>query len=299
VSDKSSIEWTDATWNFVTGCTEVSPGCDHCYAKTFAERWRGTPGHHFEQGFDVRLRPDRLRLPLRWHRPRRIFVNSMTDLFHEAVPDEFIARAFAIMAITPLHTYQVLTKRHGRMRSLLSHGALGTEGFPDMVEEAVAEFSHASLDEWPLPNVWLGVSAEDQHWAGIRIPALLGAPAAVRFVSAEPLLGPVDLQNVDGIDTLRADWAGGPSGGTGAPHPLLDWVIAGGESGPGARPCDLKWLQSLRDQTAVDEVPFFCKQLGSVLGRELGAGRKGGDWDAWPEDLRVREFPRTAEVVPS
>jgi protein gp37 len=278
VSDSSKIEWTDATWNIVTGCTEVSPpGCDHCYAKTFAERWRGTPGHHFEQGFDVRLWPDRLDLPLRWRIPKRIFVNSMSDLFHEKVPTTFIAAAFDVMRKTPQHTYQILTKRHARMRSLARSAAFG-EG-------------------WPLPNVQLGVSVEDQKWAGIRIPVLLDTPAAVRFVSAEPLLGPVDLTCCAGVDALRPDWTGGPGGGMSAPHPLLDWVIAGGESGPGARPCDLEWLRSLVYQCQQDEVPVFVKQLGSVLGRELGAGSKGGDWDAWPEDLRVREFPRAAEPV--
>ena len=152
---------------------------------------------------------------------------------------------------------------------------------------------------WPavLPNVWLGVSVEDQHWADIRIPALLETPAAVRFISAEPLLGSVDLTWCGGIDTLRRDWIGGPGGGMGAPHPLLNWVIAGGESGAGARPCDLEWIRSLVYQCQQDEVPVFVKQLGRVLGLEHGAGPKGGDWTAWPEDLRVRQFPRVGEAV--
>ena len=261
MSDSSKIEWTDATWNCVTGCTEVSEGCDRCYARTFAERWRGTPGHHFENGFDVTLRPERLDQPLKWKRPKRIFVNSMSDLFHESVPDAFIAEVFSVMARAHWHTFQLLTKRHGRMRSLLSRSS-----FRDNL---------AHLAPWPLPNVWLGVSAEDQKWADIRIPALLNTSASVRFISAEPLLGHV---------RLAPHWLLG--------RPGLDWVIGGGESGPGARRCELDWLQSLRNGCAVAGVPYFCKQLGSVLGLEIGAGPKGGDWDAWPEDLRVREFPR-------
>ena len=274
MSDSSKIEWTDATWNIVTGCTEVSPGCDHCYAKTFAERWRGTPGHHFEQGFGVRLWPDRLGLPLRWQKPKRIFVNSMSDLFHESVPPTLIGAAFDVMRRTPQHTYQILTKRHARMRSLAQTAVFG-EG-------------------WPLPNVWLGVSAEDPHWAEIRVPALLATPAAVRFVSAEPLLGPVALfpgrwlPPLGGVPkvNLSQPWEG--------PGPSLDWVIVGGESGSGARRMAEGWARNLVSECAETGTPVFVKQLGSVLGRELGAGSKGGDWLAWPEDLRVREFPAVA-----
>jgi protein gp37 len=198
MSDKTGIEWTDATWNPVTGCTKVSPGCDNCYAETFAERWRGIPGHHFENGFDVQLRPDKLDQPLKWKKPRKIFVNSMSDLFHQDVPDEYIARVFAVMALTPQHTYQLLTKRHGRMRSLLSRS-----GFFDEVRETAHHDHYMDLNEkwfdrldrrdWPLSNVWLGVSVEDQKRADLRIPALIETPAAVRFLSCEPLLGPVDL----------------------------------------------------------------------------------------------------------
>lgn len=291
MADQSKIEWTSATWNPVTGCTKVSPGCDHCYAETFAERWRGTPGHHFEAGFDVTLRPERLGQPLRWKRPRRIFVNSMSDLFHEAVPDDYIARVFTVMAEAPQHTFQVLTKRHGRMRSLLTR-----------------------LASDPPPNIWLGVSVEDQKWADIRVPALLDTPAAARFLSCEPLLGPVHLGMCDWIppgeegfpgvhNPLSGEWW--PAVGDYAEEyanritdlPRIDWVIAGGESGPGARRCDLSWLRSLRQECAESCIPFFCKQLGSVLGRELGAGSKGGEWDAWPEDLRIRQFP-DLEMVP-
>jgi len=277
VSDGSKIEWTDATWNPVTGCTKVSAGCDHCYAETFAERWRGTPGHHFENGFDVTLRPERLMQPLRWKKPRQVFVNSMSDLFHEAIPDDFVAKMFAVMASAQRHTFQVLTKRHGRMRSLLSSPA-----FQDAVTKETTALLRTgqpdfrAIGEWPLPNVWLGVSAENQKWADIRIPALLDTPAAVRFVSAEPLLGLLNL----------TPWL-----------PRLSWIIAGGESGSGARPMDENWARAIVWHCHAMGIPVFVKQLGSVLGRSLGAGPKGGDWDAWPEDLRVREFPATAAPV--
>lgn len=197
MADKTGIEWTDATWNPVTGCTEVSPGCDRCYAKTFSERFRGTPGHYFEHGFDVQLRPAKLDLPLRWRRPRRIFVNSMSDLFHDSVPDDYIAAVWAVMAAAPQHTFQVLTKRHARMRSLLTDP---DGGFFEAVADYGLEFDRnlwrrwqEEQHAWPLPNVWLGVSTETQQWADIRIPALLATPAAVRWISAEPLLGPIDL----------------------------------------------------------------------------------------------------------
>lgn len=304
MSAGTRIEWTNTTWNPVTGCDPVSPGCDRCYAAAFAERWRGIPGHPFERGFDVTLRPERLAQPFRWARPQRIFVNSMSDLFHDQVPDEFIAQVLAVMALTPAHTYQILTKRHGRLRSFFTRpaeagagwlpGSYATWAIRDALEHIRRAGSLGAMNplrltgtqwaiaadptgvELPLPNIWLGVSAENQQWAGIRVPALLDTPAAVRFVSAEPLLGPVDLHT--------ALLTGG-----------IGWVIAGGESGPGARPCDLGWLRSLRDQCADTNVPFFCKQLGTRLGRRFGAGPKGGNWDAWPEDLRIREFPPVRE----
>ncbi|AWH14464.1 Gp37/Gp68 family protein [Mycobacterium phage TChen] len=237
MSDNTGIEWTDATWNPVTGCTEVSPGCDHCYAKTFAERWRGTPGHYFENGFDVQLRPDKLDQPLRWRKPRKIFVNSMADLFHDQVPDQYIAGVFAVMARAPQHTFQVLTKRHGRMRSLLNE------------HDFAARVCGADDIAWPLPNVWLGVSTEDQKWADVRIPALLDTPAAIRFISAEPLLGAIDLYTT-------------PTGGAPFWGSQLDWVIVGGESGPSARPMHPDWARSLRDQCQAAGVPFLFKQHG-------------------------------------
>lgn len=246
MSDNTGIEWTDATWNPVTGCEKVSPGCDHCYALTLAERFRGAPGHYFEHGFDVQLRPDKLDLPLRWRRPRRIFVNSMSDLFHKDIPDEYIAMVFAVMAFAPRHTFQLLTKRPARMRSLLS-----SPGFEMLLWAAMVDLSAARAKpdvlcidfepvDWPLPNVWLGVSVENQQWADIRIPALLATPAAVRFISAEPLLGPVAF-----------------------PAESLDWVIVGGESGKGARPMHPGWARQIRYQCELVGTPFLFKQWGS------------------------------------
>lgn len=240
MSDQSKIEWTDSTWNPVTGCTKVSAGCDHCYAETITERFHGKGS--FEQ---VQLHPDRLAVPLRWRKPRRVFVNSMSDLFHDAVPTEYIARAFAVMS-GGHHRYQILTKRHGRMRALLRSAA-----FTEMVYDArnCADWSMPSgtWPGWPLPNVWLGVSVEDQRWADVRIPALLGTPAAVRFLSCEPLLGPVDLWRWIGPEFILSP---------------LHWVIVGGESGRGARPMHPDWARSLRDQCVRAGVPFLFKQWG-------------------------------------
>lgn len=254
----TKIEWSDRVWNPVTGCTKVSPGCDHCYAENIARRFAG--GKSFPNGFDVTLRHDKLDEPRRWRTPSRVFVNSMSDLFHDDVPSAFIAAVFDVMRETPQHTYQILTKRHARMRSLMRSAAPG-EG-------------------WPLPNVWLGVSVEDQKRADLRIPALLNTRARVRFLSCEPLLGPVDLGNVD--------WDGA-TGLTVLEHPPngIDWVIVGGESGVGARRMELEWAASLVRQCRAAAVPVFVKQLGSAHG-----AHKGGDMDTWPTELRVREFPQ-------
>lgn len=319
MSDNSKIEWTSATWSWVTGCTRISDGCLKCYID-------GTPpfriAHRKFSGPDVgaftgvKLYSDRLWWPRRWRKPRRIFVNSLGDTFHEDVPAALIAEAFAVMATCPQHTFQVLTKRHARMRSLLSQ-----EKFADDVWALVMQMDggHALRKQhWPLRNVHLGVSAENQHWADIRIPALMATPAAVRWVSAEPLLGPLSFWPDDHAGHERDDtgefggwtWTcldcSGPedeaprvpwktydrSEGIG-----IDWVVGGGESGPGARPCSLTWLRDLRDECAAANVPFFAKQLGSVLGKELGAGSKGGDIDAWPADLRIRQFPHVPEMT--
>jgi len=262
MADKTHIEWTEATWNPLAGCTAVSPGCDRCYAARDASGrlvhlplYAGLAKAGVFTG-EVRLAPERLDQPLRWRKPRRIFVNSMSDLFHEKVPDEYIARVFATMAAAEQHTFQVLTKRHGRMRALLS-----SEQFQGAVQGLRLDLVGLTLPwaKWPLPNVWLGVSAEDQHWADIRIPVLLDTPAAVRWISAEPLLGPIELQWCAGINAIEQDWI---AGGTGAAHPFLDWVVVGGESGPGARPIHPDWAGDLRDQCTGAGVPFLFKQWG-------------------------------------
>lgn len=263
MSDNSTIEWTDATWNPVTGCTKVSPGCDHCYAETFSERFRGTPGHHFERGFDLTLRPERLDQPLRWKKPRRVFVNSMSDLFHDSIPDEFIADVFARMWWAPQHTFQVLTKRHGRMRSIMPRILANLR----QRETDLALVDCPTPLAWPLPNVWLGVSVEDQRWADIRIPALIDTPARVRWISAEPLLGPIDLARTD--KDVFVD------GG-------LDWVVVGGESGRGARPMDPAWAQLLRDQCQAARVPFLFKQWGGRTPKAGGRMLDGRTWDEYP-----------------
>jgi protein gp37 len=309
----TKIEWTDRTWNPVTGCTKVSPGCDHCYAEGIARHFAG--GSAFPNGFDVTLRPEKLDDPRRWRKPARVFVNSMSDRFHDDVPTKFIAEVFAVMAETPQHTYQILTKRHGRMRAL-------------MRDPLFAFVMHQKGGTWPLPNVWLGVSVEDQKWADLRIPALLDTPAAVRFLSCEPLLGEVNLWRWVGRDDPDAEcltcgteefsdraghdvvhrcghrlsdpcevdeeencrlegeetgeWCDGPI----RPHPRLAWVIVGGESGPGARRMELDWAQYLVGQCQRTGTPVFVKQLGSAFG-----SHKGGDMDTWPAALQVREFP--------
>jgi protein gp37 len=216
------------------------------------------------------MHADVLEVPLRWRKPRKVFVNSMSDLFHESVPDAFIADVFSVMARAHWHTFQLLTKRHSRMRSLLSRPSF---------RENLADWA-----PWPLPNVWLGVSAEDQHWFDIRVPALLATSAAVRFVSCEPLLGRIDM----GFGCVRSGALRSPC------ETVPDWVIVGGESGPGARPMELEWARQIVRQCRQAGMAPFVKQLGSVAGRAAGAGPKGGDWDYWPEDLRIREFPRPA-----
>ena len=241
MSDGSAIEWTEATWNPVTGCTKVSPGCAHCYAETFAERFRGVPGHPYEQGFDLTLRPERVDLPLTWRRPRRIFVNSMSDLFHEDVPATFIVRVFETMRLADWHEFQLLTKRPARAAAIASH-----------------------LGSWPS-NVWMGTSVENQAWTS-RIEELRAVPATVRFLSCEPLLGPLQL-----------DLSG------------INWVIVGGESGPKARPMKPEWAEGIREQCRDAGVAFFFKQWGAhdCDGRRVGkkrAGRElqGRTWDQMP-----------------
>lgn len=260
MADKTGIEWADATWNPLVGCTKVSPGCDHCYAEELVNRFAGT-SPAFPTAFStVNIREDKFLLqPFRWRDPRKVFVNSLSDLFHADVPDSFIARVFAVMAATPRHTYQLLTKRHARPRSLLArpefHDLYDLELRELMMRGVISEKACSDAPQLPLPNLWLGVSVEDQHWADIRIPALLDTPAAVRWISAEPLLGPVTL-----TDYLRP-WK--VAAGTANAKPRLDWVVVGGESGRGARAMDRNWARDLRDECKRAGVPFLFKQWGS------------------------------------
>lgn len=263
MADQSKIEWTDATWQPVTGCSIVSPGCTNCYAMKLADtRLRHHPsragltiGSKAGPVWNgkVRFNEQWLDQPLRWKSPRRIFVCAHGDLFHENVPDEWIDMVFAVMALAPQHTFQVLTKRSARMRRYMTRGG-PTLQMLAQVPQVGRDLMVANTD-WPLPNVWLGVSTERQQEADERIPDLIETPAAVRFISAEPLLGPISLFDFIG------PWS--PSGDV-ASHapPQLDWVIVGGESGTGARPMHPDWARSLRDQCAAAGVPFFFKQWG-------------------------------------
>lgn len=245
MSANTGIEWTDATWNPVTGCAKVSAGCKHCYAERDWARLAANPKtrYHGRAFTDVLCHDDVLGLPLRWTKPRRVFVNSMSDLFHDDVPDDFIDRVFAVMARAPQHSFQVLTKRAQRMLDYLSK----SEG---MIRDEIKYEPAAETACWPLHNVWLGVSVEDQATADARVPLLLNTPAAVRWISAEPLLGPVDLSNY-------LEFYVGPGEAFG-----LDWIVVGGESGAKARPMHPEWVRSLRDQCAATEVPFLFKQWG-------------------------------------
>jgi protein gp37 len=333
------IEWTESTWNPLVGCSRVSEGCRHCYAERQAfraaamgiSRYDGITkkvGDEIRWTGKVALVESALELPLRWKKPRRIFVNSMSDLFHEKVGDDWLRAIFGVMWATGQHTFQVLTKRPERMQEwvkiLLSqndragwliHGALKYD-----VSKAIGKYKPhpaGGSQDHPLPNVWLGVSVEDQATADERIPLLLQTPAAVRWVSYEPALGPVSFF--------------GPDSPTWNRDASLDWIVVGGESGPGARPFDIAWARSTIAQGRAAGVPVFCKQLGAypLIEAATGSGpeilrrqhaldsqwpggthfgnptrdpafngrvailkdRKGGDWMEWPEDLKVREYP--------
>jgi len=273
MSDNSTIEWTEATWNPVRGCSKVSEGCRNCYAMGVAYRFSG-PGQPYEGLVHkvggkaewtnrVYCVDELLDAPTRWKKPRRVFVNSMADLFHETVPMEFIWHVFAVMAACPQHTFQVLTKRPERMYSVLNDSDIEYE-----VGDRIGQYAVSYDMTWPLPNVWLGVSAEDQATANERIPLLLETPASVRWMSAEPLLGPIDLTRLkvfrDGRLNALNGWAefedSDPQWGA-----ALDWVVVGGESGPGARPMHPDWARNLRDQCFFNEVPFFFKQFGEYI----------------------------------
>ncbi len=235
----TSIEWTDATWNPVVGCTKISPGCANCYAFTLAERFRGVPGHPFEHGFDLTLAPHRLQDPLSWPRPRRIFTCSMSDVFHEKVPLEYVRAIFSVMESAHWHTFQILTKRSHRLTKL------------------------APQLPWPS-NVWIGVSVETDQYVS-RIHDLATVPAAVKFLSLEPLLGPIDE----------------------LPLHHMDWVITGGESGHRARYMDPDWVRSIRDQCKRENVAFFFKQYGGRREKRGGSSARldGRLWHQFPDSV--------------
>jgi protein gp37 len=244
MADGSAIEWTDATWNPVTGCTKITAGCDNCYAERFAERFRGVLNHPFETGFDLTLRPDRLMQPLGWKRPRMIFVNSMSDLFHKKVPRKFIDQVFDTMEAADWHIFQVLTKRSSLMQAYL--------------RERYAKRN-------PPSHIWLGVSVENGD-SKSRVVHLGASPAAVRFLSVEPLIGSVGALDLTGIH----------------------WVIAGGESGPGARPMHIEWARELRDLCAAQGVAFFFKQWGGIRPKSGGRSLDGREWNELPATLGSR-----------
>lgn len=299
----TKIEWTEETWNVVTGCTRISEGCEGCYIERtppFRMGHRKFDGPQIGATTGVQLHEDRLSWPLRWRKPRRIFVCSLADLFHDEVPTEFIAQVFGVMAVNEEHTYQVLTKRPARMRALLRSEEFRWRVNEEMLKRCgssrrsrhdVCPVCHwntsgncASEMSWPLSNVWLGVSTESQKWADLRIPALLDTPAAVRWISAEPLLGPVRLAPEWLAPAGAACWSPGYEPDTqdhaalaaigraalrqvradrGEPAPTyLDWVVVGGETGPGSRPMHPGWARSLRDQCASAGTPYFFKQHG-------------------------------------
>jgi protein gp37 len=360
----TTIEWCDVVWNPIVGCSRVSAGCEHCYAERVAHR--GMSAQH--RGLtvmgkkgprwtgEVRFLPERLAEPLSWRKPRRVFVNSMSDLFHERVSDEQIAAVFGVMAATPQHAYQILTKRPERARDFMrwivgqdlaiedldgcTPGLLHANAAALAEEARVGGRQRLHMEScadpsgpWPLPNVWLGVSVEDQRAADERIPLLLGTPAARRWVSYEPALGPIDFREwtdpyaqrqclarygrwgtcvdcpctSDGVrpelcvNTERYDHHLSET----SLHPRLDWIVVGGESGPGARPFDIAWARSTIEQCRSAGVPVFVKQLGAMprwsdtpppQWSERIVDRKGGDPSEWPADLRVREVPYDVEI---
>lgn len=371
MSTNSNIEWTEATWNPVAGCTPVSPGCLHCYAATMSHRlqemgqakYQGlTVLHNGVRTFNgtITLDEKALNIPLKRKKPTTYFVNSMSDLFHEGVPFDYVDKVFAVMALCPRHTFQVLTKRAGRMAEYLTvmetsrtvrWGKHAGQPISDMSAARVRLYTamvnrtglyHACGPGWPLPNVWLGVSVENQKAADERIPELLKCPAAVRFLSVEPMLEAVDLglprvwcRHHEVFERMTMDGDRLCFKAQANTYDMLHWVIVGGESGPGARPCNVEWLRSIVGQCKAAGVPVFVKQLGATAHanyyddecRNVVDGRgeewpdpigwdceiegqplldsevdlpmrdsKGGDPAEWPEDLRVREMPEHAHA---
>lgn len=285
MGDKSGIQWTDATWNPSTGCTRVSAGCDNCYAYTLHDQrheawkngtWPDAPKQYHKPFSEVQMIPERLTLPLRWTKPRRIFVDSMSDLFHADVPDHFIAAVFAVMAAADRHTFQVLTKRPRRMQKLLN--AQTFQGQVELLYRNSPDLARAGAwPGFPLPNVWLGTSVENQE-AAYRIDWLVKTPAAVRFLSCEPLLGPLDLDKWLWQDNSGFSGADTPYEPTGDLH----WVIVGGESGPGYRPVTLSWVRDILDQCQPVGIPFFFKQVGGRTAKAGGRELDGRTWDEMP-----------------
>ena len=288
MGDNSTIEWTDASWNPVTGCSKVSPGCAHCYAESltlrFAKPWGAPelPWTPQNAEANVILHPERLRQPLAWTRPRMIFVNSMSDLFHEQVPDEFIAEVFSVMAAASHHIFQVLTKRPERMRDVVRGLAweLPGDGSRGRAEVYVP---HYGIPATPLPNVWLGTSIENRRFVH-RADELRATPAAVRFISAEPLLGPLVWDAGDGLGHQTSagyvwnDYTGPQLNLSG-----IDWLIAGGESGPTHRPCHRLWVTDLRDAALANGTAFFFKQWGGRTPKAGGRELDGRTWDEMPD----------------
>lgn len=298
MGDKTGISWTNATWNPITGCSRVSEGCRNCYAERFAHRFSGkgqryeglthiANGHPAWTG-KIDFNEKALLKPLSWKSPRRIFVNSMSDLFHEHLDVNIIDKVFAVMALTPHHTYQVLTKRPERMLSYLTDKNLMVRwGF--YASAILGKSAEDREPKFPIPNVWLGTSVENQRTADERIPLLLQTPAAVRFISAEPLLGPVSLSPVaDDTYQRLSNWYApdgsfDPTGSQptktrmGGYVARLDWVICGGESGPGARPMNPEWARSLLDQCKSAGIPFFFKQWGAWVPRSMACDIIGDD----------------------
>lgn len=351
MSTNSPIEWTESTWNPVTGCNKISPGCQHCYAERMAKRLKAMGQNNYRNGFEITLQPQMLEVPLHWKKPQRIFVNSMSDLFHKDVPVEFIRKTFVVMALCPDHVFQVLTKRADWMREVLGApdfavmlayvaGQMMMEarqsGDIKLADQLVERWNRLNrvvgdYSWYPLKNVWIGVSAEDQQRADERIPDLLKTPAAVRWVSYEPALGPIDFQHIAlksgperhyerWTDALAgANFACDSSAAADVECSRLDWIVIGGESGPGARGFDLDWARGTVSACKDAGVPVFVKQLGAVPvmsevdwramspapllnyrndKRALVATvplkfrhPKGGEPSEWPADLDVREYP--------
>jgi len=274
---RTGIEWTETTWNPTTGCDRISPGCDNCYALTLARRLKAMGLAKYQNdgdprtsgpGFAVTSHEDVLAEPLTWRKPRTVFVNSMSDIGHARVPAEFVARIWAVMAVTPQHTYQLLTKRPGRLAAMLSQEHFRFDLVYGAIDELVtarpelrrnfATLPHGPI-AWPVPNAWIGTSIESDKYAR-RADALRAAPASTRFLSLEPLLGPLPSLDLTGID----------------------WVIAGGESGPGHRPVDLDWIRDLRDRCAAQGIAFFFKQIGGATPKAGGRDLDGRTWDQMP-----------------